>query len=224
MSNNKLVVTASNARIFQVHCKTENLSHFKWGCPCAGIFLKELLDSQKNNLMPKALQKQHGMLRQVRSNPSLVKKRPNELEVGFMVFTSDPEWLKGKAATSTFSHQEHSSSVPLAFYIKKCIEYTDMRVFPSPDDISIVFCLLPSSFETLAFFWQGSVTVWTSNSAWKRVTRRYHSRVPPLYLLKKSVKTLPFPIKWQVTRMLFTPRVGQLLLQSEGSRSPWRST
>lgn len=63
------------------------------------LFCKELLDSEQNNLLPKALQ------RHVWANRAALteKEETKSLEV----VTADPERLKSRAANSTWSHQEH---------------------------------------------------------------------------------------------------------------------
>lgn len=130
LSIQKSALTASNAKIgmtkdlgpFQ---DGEALPHLERVCLKAGIFPKTSWTQQ--NLRPRRGD-MAGWNTRTNQDPSLD-------EAGFTVLTWDPEWLKGRAASITFGHQKHSSSVLSTFYMDKSIANTAVSVLPSAGSV-----------------------------------------------------------------------------------------
>lgn len=155
----KSALTASNAKIGMTKDLGpfgEALPHLERVCLKAGIFPKTSWTQQ--NLKPRRGD-MAGWDTRTNQDPSLD-------EIGFTVLTSDPEWLRGRAASITFGHQKHSSSVLLTFYMDKSIANVAVSVLPSAG-----FCLLSSSMGNTGSFSGSKAIVWASSSARNRAIR-----------------------------------------------------
>lgn len=84
-----------------------------------------------------------------------------------------------------------------------------------PNDISAVFCFLTGSFETSIFSVFSGFWLSLEQCLGELSSASHH------HVCSGVSQLLPFPIKQEVTGMLFTPKVGQLLL---GVPFPWGLT
>lgn len=125
-----------------------------------------------------------------------------------------------KAASSAFSHQDDSSSVLVTCYTNTCMENVDLRLTPSPDDISIGLCYYQGGLQRWQFF-SGSGALEFELPT--QLGTEWRSFMSPIGVAAQEVSQ---DMSHQVRshKDLFVVGAGQFLLQSQGSHSPGWST
>lgn len=200
-------MTAPNAKIFQVHGKTKNLSQSRGVCPVQALLQRTGLSAEQSTAQSTAETCGQTEL------PSLAKKRPNHWEL----FPDSRS--RGIKRQSCQLHLE-SPRAPAPSHYPTSVNALRTRTWSSqshPDDISAVFCSQVVLKPALFLSFRVPDSAWSST--WESSV--LHSSSVPA---QESAQPCLFPSHGMgntVTGMLLTPKAGQLLL---GAPCPWGLT